>query len=186
MSPDKDKYLCAKFPKLFAERYLSPMQTTMCWGFEHGDGWFNIIELLCENIQHYIDHKNEDRERAIKHNKAIEEALDGNWDSFNEYWKFLSEESLTKEKEGLSRERLRSVPEETAQVVVNQVKEKYGTLRFYYTGGDDYIDGLVSMAEAMTARTCERCGNPGSSNGGGWISVRCNPCRDSQNSRSQE
>lgn len=47
------------------------------------------------------------------------------------------------------------------QVTVAQVKEKFGTLRFYYDGGDDYIDGLVEMAEHWAGNTCEECGKPG-------------------------
>jgi hypothetical protein len=35
-------------------------------------------------------------------------------------------------------------------VVVQQVKEKFGGLRFYYYGGDDIIAGMVSFAEAMS------------------------------------
>jgi hypothetical protein len=64
------------------------------------------------------------------------------------------------------------------QVVLDQVKEKFGTLRFYYTGGDDYIRGLVSMAESMSAITCETCGNPGEQTGSGWIRTICTPCDD--------
>jgi hypothetical protein len=59
------------------------------------------------------------------------------------------------------------------QVVLEQVKEKFGTLRFYYTGGDDYIRGLVSMAESMSGITCEECGKPGTSTSGGWIKTAC-------------
>ena len=29
----------------------------MAWGFEHGDGWFNIIDTLCSVIQHHTDWK---------------------------------------------------------------------------------------------------------------------------------
>ena len=64
------------------------------------------------------------------------------------------------------------------QVTLDQVKEKFGTLRFYYTGGDDYIRGLVSMAESMSAVTCEECGNPGKQTHGGWIKTTCAPCED--------
>lgn len=64
------------------------------------------------------------------------------------------------------------------QVTLDQVKEKFGTLRFYYTGGDDYIRGLVSMAESMSAVTCEECGNPGKQTHGGWIKTTCTPCED--------
>jgi hypothetical protein len=59
------------------------------------------------------------------------------------------------------------------QVMLDQVKEKFGTLRFYYTGGDDYISGLVSMAESMSSVTCEECGKPGKQVGGGWITTLC-------------
>lgn len=60
------------------------------------------------------------------------------------------------------------------QVVADQVKEKFGTLRFYYSGGDDYVRGIVSMAEAMSANTCETCGAPGKQRTGGWIKTLCN------------
>ncbi|MDP2683473.1 MAG: hypothetical protein Q8P20_00295 [bacterium] len=46
------------------------------------------------------------------------------------------------------------------QVEAVQVKEKYGSLRFYYDGGDDYINGVVAMAEELSIFTCERCGGP--------------------------
>ena len=58
-------------------------------------------------------------------------------------------------------------------VILEQVKEKYGTLRFYYRGGDDVISGLVQMAEAMSAKCCERCGNLGKIRGGSWLKTLC-------------
>lgn len=70
----------------------------------------------------------------------------------------------------------RAVPELIPQVTLDQVKEKFGTLRFYYTGGDDYISGMVSLAESMTGVTCEGCGNPGKRRGGGWVHTYCEPC----------
>ena len=59
------------------------------------------------------------------------------------------------------------------QVVVAQIKEKFGGLRFYYDGGDATIDGMVRMAEEWANRTCETCGNPGRQRGGGWIRTLC-------------
>lgn len=76
-------------------------------------------------------------------------------------------------------------PERLAQeqeyfpVKFDQVKEKYGGLRLYFSGGDDYIEGLVSMAEAVSYKICEICGNKGEANKGGWISVRCEAHRNS-------
>lgn len=59
------------------------------------------------------------------------------------------------------------------QVTVNQIKEKFGGLRFYYSGGDDEISGMVSMAEAWADSSCEECGAPGESRNSGWIKTLC-------------
>ena len=58
-------------------------------------------------------------------------------------------------------------------VKFDQVKEKYGGLRVYFSGGDDYVQGLVSMAESFSYQVCEVCGNKGEPNKGGWISTLC-------------
>ena len=124
MNEKLDELLCQRYPKMMVNREKSMMETCMCWGFECGDGWFNILDQLMGNIQHHIDWKNKNGE--VVH-----------------------------------------------QVTLNQVKEKFGTLRFYYTGGDDYIDGMVTLAESMSGVTCEECGLPGTQTQGGWIKTAC-------------
>ena len=59
------------------------------------------------------------------------------------------------------------------QVTVAQIKEKFGGLRFYYSGGDDYIEAMVELAEYLSDVTCDVCGAPGEKRGGGWIATRC-------------
>jgi hypothetical protein len=129
MKQELDALLCEKYPKMMINRNLPMQETCMCWGFECGDGWYNILNQLMGNIQHHIDWKNRNGE---------------------------------------------VVP----QVTLDQVKEKFGTLRFYYTGGDDYISGMVTMAEAMSGTTCEGCGNPGERRGGGWVRTICDTCEE--------
>jgi hypothetical protein len=63
--------------------------------------------------------------------------------------------------------------EPVTQVVAEQIKEKFGGLRFYYMGGDDMIDGMVRMAESWASHSCEECGSPGTSRSGGWIRTLC-------------
>jgi len=63
---------------------------------------------------------------------------------------------------------------EVPQVTFDQVKEKFGSLRIYYSGGDDVIDGMIQMAQSMSSVTCEQCGNPGSMRGRGWLYTSCN------------
>lgn len=59
------------------------------------------------------------------------------------------------------------------QVVVEQIKEKFGGLRFYYQGGDDEVSGMVRMAEAWADIACEECGGIGKRRSGGWIRTLC-------------
>ena len=65
------------------------------------------------------------------------------------------------------------IPDHVPQVVVMQIKEKFGGLRFYYDGGDDRVDGMVTMAESWADHSCEECGKPGKSRDGGWIRTLC-------------
>ena len=51
--------------------------------------------------------------------------------------------------------------EKCQQVVALQVKEKFATLRFYHSGGDEYIYKLIDEAEAKSADTCEVTGGHG-------------------------
>ena len=124
MSPELDKQLCDKFPDIMAERGLGAMQTAMCWGFEHDDGWFEILNTAMHLIQSRIEIQ-----------KRIGKEID--------------------------------------QVVFEQVKEKFGRLTIYYRGGDEFINGVIRMAENMSACTCEVCGNPGFANHKGWIKTLC-------------
>ena len=58
----------------------------------------------------------------------------------------------------------------------DQVKEKFGLLRAYHSGGSEYMAGVVRMAEDMSGRTCEVCGQPGEQRKGGWIKTLCDRC----------
>jgi len=151
-----DKLLCERYPKIFRDRYASPMTTCMCWGFP-GDGWFFIIDTLCRRIQSRIDHSVETAGWHMElHAKYVREngkAYAQEWSPYTGY-------------------------EPIPQVVALQVKEKFGTLRFYYSGGDEVIGGYVAMAEAMSAYTCESCGRADGTVGRtiGWISTCCEDC----------
>lgn len=57
-----------------------------------------------------------------------------------------------------------------------QVKEKFGTLSFYMSSGNDEIWNLIREAERKSAKTCEECGKPGKLRGGGWIKTLCDEC----------
>ena len=55
MNKELDDALCIKYPKIFAQRNWPMTETCMCWGFECGDGWYDLIDTLCHSIQTYLD-----------------------------------------------------------------------------------------------------------------------------------
>ena len=56
---------------------------------------------------------------------------------------------------------------------IEQVKEKFGTLRYYYSGGDEFVDKLVDVVENQSAYMCEVCGKYGTLRKGGWLKTLC-------------
>src|SRR5260370_39594162 len=59
-----------------------------------------------------------------------------------------------------------------------QIKEKYGTLRFYWSGvlsqeADSKVEEVVDLAEARSACTCELCGAEGRLYGPRCLPTRC-------------
>lgn len=47
------------------------------------------------------------------------------------------------------------------RVVFHQIKEKFGGLRLYFSGGDDYVHAAAQATKQRASETCERCGEPG-------------------------
>jgi len=148
MSPEKENIIFETFPKIFPRgRDVDPRENLMCFGFECGDGWFDIIYNLCEHLQTHIDH-------YTIYDK------DGEW--------------------------------KPAQITVVQVKEKFGTLRFYDNGcglinqkkpddsykRDTIADGIIAHACFLSGKTCEVCGAKGRVRGGGWVRCLCEKCAE--------
>lgn len=109
MSPELTQKLVEKYPKLFSSKQF--------WGFECGDGWYDLLDYLCGSLVTYT---------------------------------YGDEE-----------------------IYVDQVKEKFGRLRFYLSREDDVMHGMVSMAEHMSGQICETCGERGETRGGSWFVTLC-------------
>lgn len=122
MSPELDQRLVTTFPNLYRQRHLSMRETCMCWGFECGNGWFQLIWDLSEKLEAMI--------------LALPES----------------------EREHCS---------------ASQVKEKFGTLRFYMSSETEEMTATIQEAEERSAVTCETCGEPGKLTGTGWLRTSC-------------
>ncbi len=126
-----------------------------------GDGWYGIIDAACAAMTEAYStciHVDAERARELK----IKPQTDPNG---SEFFLFRIE---------------------CPQVVAVQIKEKFGTLRFYFRlvfeerfaelasgknpmpeatrilhGYHSFVDGIVQMAEILSARTCEETGKEG-------------------------
>ena len=153
------KQLFDKYPKIFGDHTGSPQETCMCWGLEVGDGWYDIIDVLCQAITNTYSTSLKIDEVDAKHLGV-------------KPYKFKDEVSY-----------IYSV--NCPQVVAQQVKEKFGELRFYWQfefNNDfkylletkkypkldiildnfrNFIDGIVHFAEVLAESTCEETGQRG-------------------------
>ena len=164
MREELDNLLCEKYPLLYRDRNSPMTETCMCWGFCCGDGWFNIIDTLSALLCSDYNHAKESYERIKEYYEN-----GGKWP-----WK----EGKVITPEEVEQERLKMVEAEQYVPVVSQVKEKFGTLRFYINGGTDEHYNYIRFAESMSARTCEKCGAPGKLRGSGWYYTACDEHTD--------
>ena len=169
MNPELSKQLCEKYPKIFRNRHGDPKDSPISFGIECGDGWYKVIDMLCLAASNvYSTSIYVDAEDGVK--------LDLKPNAYNKEYYF-----------GI----------EPPQVIADQIKEKFGSLRFYYhlefdpklielnvsgkypeiekiiSRYNDYFDGIVHMAEILSVHTCEITGGEGEmhvsgGNRGGW------------------
>ncbi len=67
-------------------------------------------------------------------------------------------------------------------IMITQVKEKFGGLRFYIGGASMEINDKIEEVEKRSFEICEACGEPGKVGsiveGGYWVATLCDTCRD--------
>jgi formylmethanofuran dehydrogenase subunit E len=51
MKLELDQTLVEKYPLLYRDRQGSPRDTSMCWGFACGDGWYSILDELSAKLE---------------------------------------------------------------------------------------------------------------------------------------
>lgn len=171
MRDELDKQLCEKYPRIFKNRDLGMDESCMFWGFSCGDGWYQILDSLCAQITHHIEWKRKQRTWDLLRTRAKNRGRDA-------LLKFITKGKAQPSDWDIERvdqlmENDFDITPKVHWVVADQVKEKFGGLRFYYHGGDDAVSGMVRMAESWAANTCENCGAVGTLRHGGWVRTLC-------------
>jgi hypothetical protein len=151
---------------------------------ECGDGWLDIIDCLCSEITRYCKASRTLAAQAIKYNRALTRAFSNDYAGLRHYYKKIAngfndwaELQVLDTVQTINEQSFRELPRHPDKVKVLQIKEKFGRLRFYITGGDDYVVGLIQMAEASSGLVCEICSNSAKTkNKGTWLLTRCFDC----------
>lgn len=220
MRNELDDRLCRRFPVLYQDRRAPMTQTCMCWGFDCGDGWFEIIWQLSLAIESELNYSWIQKRMFLlkkrlsrRWNDLIYRLSPPAWDKTemrgsgtdtDPYYHFVVEKAT---QDWLARLSRKLFPAQAARFddfhtrrawlchlglksfvwhpytgfAVTQVKEKYGTLRFYCPG-TDAIYKYAALAEQLSAVTCELCGKPAKTKAvRGWYSTFCDDCRKKRN-----
>jgi len=159
-----DEALCAKYPLIFGDRNKPMTETAMCWGFCCGDGWYNIIDILCGLLT------SDYRSAQSRYDFIKDKVNQPQWEGSK---KIVTQEMIDEAKAKLDEE-IAKVP------VASQVKEKFGGLRFYVNGATDKHWNYINFAESMSYHTCEECGAPGKRYTDGWHQTLCDIHADMQ------
>jgi hypothetical protein len=55
MRVELDALLCQRYPEIFKDRWKDADESCMSRGFACGDGWFDLIDRLCDRLQRAAD-----------------------------------------------------------------------------------------------------------------------------------
>jgi hypothetical protein len=140
-------------------------------GFAIGEGWYHIIEQLIAEIDHYTKWRRNMRAHDLRLDRARDKGRDA-------VLKFITKGKAVpslwdEERADDVMATPHSITDRVDWIVIDQIKEKFGGLRFYYHGGDDEISGMVRMSELWAGHSCEKCGNLGQRRTGGWMRTLC-------------
>lgn len=156
-----DRYLTQKYAPLYRDRYNDMQSTAMCWGFEVGDGWFDIINNLSYQLcYNWLVAKDQYNWISSRLGQSL---YNGTTNQDNHVVTQMHVDQARSEMETQAEQ----VP------VATQVKEKYGALRFYTDYATDAQQAYIDFAEGMSTRVCEVCGNRGKRKGYSWVTTRC-------------
>lgn len=176
MNPHYDRYLTQKYAPLYRDRYAPMNQTCMCWGFDVGDGWFNIINTLSSHLcSNWLSAKRDYDTIKDGIGRTRYDMMFENADAPVSDTNFI----ITQQHIDNLFDKMKAA--ELLVPVAVQVKEKFGGLRFYVNGASAEHDAKIEFAESMSYRTCEVCGRPGKPTRDGWIRTLCKEHRKQYN-----
>jgi len=163
-----EEQLIKKYPSIFGTLLNKPKVVKFIlpiyFGVDTGDGWYDLLYELCGRLV------------QIEKNFGIITIADQIKEKFGGL-RFYHHCDLNREK---MKSYKRNGTWHYTWVMNGDVKLSKPEKEFKIEKIWGEIDGLVSMAEAMSYRICEQCGLPGKPNDAGWITTLCDNCRNAK------
>ena len=138
------------------------------FGINCGDGWYMLLDELMAEIKNHISNENRNRANEFKYKWM--------W-KLQRYFRIHFRKKIFEKIAEWIYKRAPRGPRPPISVQIDQIKEKFGGLRFYYSGGDKNIFGMTCLAESLSYKICESCGttqNIGITKG--WLYTVCETC----------
>lgn len=155
--------LFEKYDVMFCERHLDMSKTCMCWGIECRDGWYHILDQMCNNIA---------RLEATYDISIIFKQVKEKFGTLRIYHTITFGDRWTKK--GLKW--LFDKKEKIDFVSMGWTNSKKVPA---YACVENQVDECIRMAEHFSEITCEDCGITGATrNTDGWIVTLCDTCRN--------
>lgn len=155
MKDEKEKAIIDQFPYMFEYQNNKTPLYPISFGFEHEDGWYNLVGTLIQQISEH------DPEKIVRISQ-IKEKFAG-----LRFYIDYSQPKLLPEKEDNIVED-KDADDDNPVMTLRPPIEKTDT---------KVIDGLIDYAEALSYKTCEKCGSPGFVwHNKGWLCAVCGEC----------
>jgi hypothetical protein len=140
------------------------------------DGWQNTVEDLLRTIDTYTSTPRFvcDNSYAFKFKKTYNSVMRKTFRKIKPYLgsriSFITHKLIFPSCLSVNKHYVEKTPN---AVTIFQIKEKFASLRVYYSGGDDNVKGMVTMAENICSITCQSSGSRGGvyTNIAGWVSI---------------
>lgn len=161
--------LVKKYPELFGVQEDS-QEPFAHFGFECNIGWYDIIDkasqIIYSEYKHHLYMQKMYKRDLDDIEKTIEKRQSWDKDKTRE-WIIAHTEASYSSYSKMAEEEKERLPK-TAQI-----KEKFGTLRWYVNNADKTSQKIIDFAELMSENTCEVCGEYGKTYTTGWHKTFC-------------
>ena len=156
-----EKKLVIRYPEIFRDYGGDMRYTCMAWGIECGDGWFSLLNKMCQDITELSKGKDI---QVIAH--QVKEKFGG----LRFYYGIESEYTILARLNSKIRHLMF-----TRKLGISYWKIVNFRRKFWKTT-EEKISDRIDQAEIESEKTCEACGRSGKVRGGGWVYTSCESC----------